>query len=279
MLRLTLPTVLVLLTAALAATPAWPCSPALPSLWGTTAPTDSDEGVPLNARLVIGQNLPAMAATATLDDGSGAPRAVGMTNTNGLVVVTLDELAPDTDYTLSFEVPDDGISEGRDPVRFRTSDAADEQAPSITTPAGAAEVDFHAATPTMVDSCGGGSTDRWTVKIPLPEASDDQGIAGYRLLLVDDLGGREERSVRLQRDAENGDEFLFDFHHKDGELTYVVEVFDLAGNSVAGEPFTVGLFYGGGCSATDTPRTGAPLFALALLAGLVGVVRRRGRVS
>jgi len=278
MLRSILPPSLALLTTVLAAAPAWPCSPALPSLWGPTAPTDGEGGVPTNARLVIDQSFPATNASAFLSVDGGEERAVGLLPTGRLLFVNLEGLAPDTAYTLRFEVPDDGMTEGRDPVHFTTGAAADDTAPTMPTEVGDPEVEFHAGNGLMLDSCGGGGQDQWNIKIPLAAASDDVGVAGYRLLEVDERGGRIERFVRLESERAAGDDFLYDWRTTDGEITYVVEAFDLAGNTVESEPFGVGLFYGGGCSATFVPRGGAPLAALSLLAGLVGLLRRR-RVS
>lgn len=271
MLRTSLPPVLALSIALLAAAPAWPCSPLVPSLWGETAPLDQQEEVPLNARLVIQQPVPATNARALLDDGVNEPREVGMFSSGQFIVVTLESMEPLTDYTVTFEVPEDGASEGREPVRFRTAEATDERPPRITESGALVSVQFRPGTPIFVDSCGGGAVDRWDMRFDPPGADDEGLVAGYRLLEVDDRGGLIERSVRVA-----SEEGVFYSAYEPGEKTYRFEVFDLAGNATLGEPFVVQLYAGGGCSATQIMATDAPLVAFAVLP-LVGLLLRRRR--
>jgi uncharacterized protein (TIGR03382 family) len=175
---------------------------------------------------------------------------------------------------MAFEVPDNGAMSNREPVVFTTGDVIDDTPPTLTLSDEPTRVDYQPADPNMFNSCSDGPAEEmWFVNVPVPEATDDTGIAGYRLFRVNEFGGRTPASVDLHGYATQ----LTHVAREGGDAVFLIEAFDLAGNVTASEEFVVSLLPTAalGCTAATVSDDSLPLAALALLP--LGLALRRRR--
>jgi MYXO-CTERM domain-containing protein len=186
------------------------------------------------------------------------------------VLVEPDSLEPDTRYTVRFEVTEDAGLEPRDDITFTTSTVTDDTAPEVEPYERDVQVEHRPADPNS--TCQWQHEDSWLLRIPLPRASDDVVVAGYRLFEVDGLGDYRLHSAVLEGEREE----LTVERWARGEALFVFEVFDLAGNVTATEQFVVPLRDRFGCSTTDDVGDDLPRAAL-LLGPLALLLRRRRR--
>lgn len=261
----------------LAAGPARPCSPAMPSLHGSISPADGATGVPLNGRIIIATSLPPRSFEARLfgpDDDEGVPLP-GRAEARHVSFALADIVEPDTQYVVVFTTLGDEaeFTDEREPLSFTTGGASDDESPELVEePTITAE--YRAAAPLgPIDSCGGGQTESWSVRVTPPGASDDVAVAGFRLLRRDGAGV-VERSLAV---AGSG-ALLFDSPTEGGTHVYVVEAFDLAGNTVRSTDVDISLTpFVGGCSATGVRGHETPTLALSLLFGVALLLSLRRR--
>lgn len=264
----------------LASGPARPCSPAMPSLHGPISPADGATGVPLNGRIVIATSLPPPSFEARLfgpGDDEGVPLP-GRAEARHVSFELADIVEPDTEYLVVFSTLGDEaeLTGEREPLSFTTAGAVDDESPELVDdPTITAE--YRAAAPLgPIDSCGGGVAESWSVRVTPPSASDDVEVAGFRLLRREGAGV-VERSLAVA----GSQALLFDSHTEGGTYVYVVEAFDLAGNTVRSVDVDISLHpFVGGCSATGISSQKTPTVTLSLLFGLALLVplsRRRRR--
>jgi uncharacterized protein (TIGR03382 family) len=267
--------ILVAAPCALLAAPARPCSLAPPTLSGPIAPADDATDVPLNAvvHLWLQSGVVDFAATLSREDAEDA--SLPVTRDDDLAVVDLGDLAAGVDYTVTFDLAGTSVDfgEGRDPLRFRTGDARDDDAPTITS-APTATVRHRPGDAPFgpVSSCGPSSATNSIVVGPL-DADDDVAVAGWRMFRLDERGGRAQVAAEVVPRTDG----LVAFEPEAGTYRYGVVAFDLAGNEsdmVEVEAWASGV----GCSATSTSSTGAPA-SLALVAVAAAALRRRNTAA
>ncbi len=269
------PSLFVLVT--LISGPARPCSQTPPSLHGAISPADGATAVPLNGRIVITTFVPPDSFEARLfapddEEGVSLPARV---QPHHVVFELTDAVLPNTEYLVVFTTfdPDSEFMDEREPLSFTTGDAIDDEAPLLISEP-VVESEYRPASPLgALDSCGGGESQSWSVTVTPPDASDDVEVAGYRLLRVEG-----DSSVELMVTLRYEGAQLYDSRGEGGSQRYVVEAFDLAGNTVRSSDVEIALVpFVGGCSATGVGDGRAPVFALALLGTLALALGRRRR--
>lgn len=254
-----------------------PCSFAEPSLDGPSAPTDDATGVPTNARIVVRfsdfSGAPTVTAVVLVDE-NGVETNPAFSMEQDLFIARPSALAPNQRYELRTTTNDFGGDHART-IPFTTSADDDTTPPTIDGALADPTYTFEPkAGPGMgVDSCGFNSVDRYYVALTFPEASDDTGVAGFAVYVVDENGGRSLRETVLGADA-TGTTIE---HLEPGTFTYVVEAFDHAGNVSSTNEATVAVMGPVvSCAAAHPMTEGAPAAALALsLLALLGRPRRR----
>lgn len=254
----------------LAAPPALPCSPPLPSLDGRAIP-DGGDLLPVNG--VLHARLSAFGAVgaSVRADSQVVGRALDVDDIAGVSRINLEGLAPSTSYTLTLSMPasfvaQDGEGRTRD-IHFTTARTADTAPPAFV---GAARVVVtHIPASEFVDSCGGGGVDENAIDIFLPRVVDDSGLAGIKLLRVNADGARELRQFALTQLGDDEDErVLADSQRVPGDYVYELVAVDQAGNE--SPPLAVDVNVPGagavGCSGASGSASAVPMaFALVLL--------------
>jgi hypothetical protein len=270
--------VLALSLSLLSARAAHPCSLAVPTLDGPIAPRDGATAVPTNARVVVAFDSFAGAPTVTtvdLHDANGDVTQPAFGTEGELFIVRPTTLSGNMSYTLVLGSDDFGTITSVQ-RSFTTTTSDDTTAPVF---AGELEEPTYTFEPKAAfgqgfDSCGFNSVDRYFVDVPFPEASDDMGLAGFHVFTVDEIGGRTLRASVLEADAQSR---VIEFTEP-GTYTFVVEAFDLAGNTtMSNEVTTILLAPIVSCSAAHVTTTEGPSGAIALLVMAIANVRRRGR--
>lgn len=273
---------LLLLSAILAfADTARPCSFPEPSLDGPCAPAEGSTAVPTNARVVVRFSDFAGTPTITsvvLVDASGAETNPAFSVEGDLFIARPVALSPNMNYELRAITNDFGSDQSRI-IPFTTAADDDTTEPTIDGALADPSYTFEpkAANGMGIDSCGFNSIDRYFVELAFPSASDDMGLAGFSVYVVDENGGRSLRETVLDPSA-TGTTIE---HTEPGSYTYVVEAFDHAGNASSTNEATVVLMAPLlSCAATHVSSNGAPhvafgLGGLSLLALLRRPARRR----
>jgi len=255
-----------------------PCSLAVPSLDGPSAPSDDATGVPTNARIVVRFSDFSGAPTVTtvvLVDESGVETNPAFSMEQDLFIARPTSLEPNQRYELRATTSDFGSDHTRT-IPFMTSSDDDTTPPTIDGALADPTYTFEPkAGPGMgIDSCGFNSVDRYYVELTFPEASDDTGVAGFAVYVVDENGGRSLRETVVGANA-TGTTIE---HLEPGTFTYVVEAFDHAGNASSTNEATVAVM--GpivSCAAAHPLRQGAPRAALVLSAFALLLLPRRRR--
>ena len=249
----------------LPAGPARPCSALMPHL-GAVAPADDATGVPTNALLHVAMNEGRVTFAATRAGGDSVDAPLPVAPDDDVAVVDLGDLAPATPYTITFDPGDDGV--GRAPLSFTTGDGPDEATPTITSETTATVRHQQGSLPFLGSMCGPVPTTNVVTIGPLA-ADDDVLVAGWRLLRLDERGGRAQVAVALGPHVDE----IVTREPDPGTYRYGVVAFDLAGNE--SEMVEVDAWVSGvGCSATRARSTSAPASA-GLVAVLVVAARRR----
>lgn len=254
------------------AAPVLPCSPPLPSLDGTAVP-DAGGVLPVNglvhARMFAGGTVGASLRA----DAEVGERRLDVDNIAGVTRINLEGLAPSTSYTLTLSMPAGaGIAEGEGEdftenraraIHFTTTRAVDTTPPAFEGAADVVVIVTHVPAENFVDSCGfGGEADN-KIDIVAPRVHEDVGVAGLKLMRVNDDGTRELRHFRLHSGGDGDDEAtLSDSEPTPGDYAYEIVAVDLAGNESAPLPVDVTVPSALGCSAGGG--VAAP-FAFALL--------------
>jgi uncharacterized protein (TIGR03382 family) len=255
--------------AALLATPARPCEPAGPSLDGPVAPEDGARGVPTNGKLHFSMFFGAADVRASVRaDTAGEAINLDTDVAAGVTIVNLPALLPETSYVITLGLPESvSFIEGgvtRD-INVVTGAGADTSAPTFD---GEATVSVaHESGPgffTPTFDCGGGGATN-IVTVTAPAVADDVGIAGLKLIRVDDAGLRQLRKFEIGAALTS----ITDREASTGDYRYELVAVDLAGNESAPLDLDVSV---SGCSAGGA---GAPLvLALVVLLGRRRQARR-----
>ncbi len=262
-------------TTFLAASAAFPCSFVQPGPWGLTQPGEGAADVPLNTVLTLFTSPTRQfgsVAAELVDLETDERRSLSVDKEFDTVLVDLEGvIEAGKSYRVEFPPTDDFTPE-REPVAFTAGDIVDTTAPEVE-PTLTYDVTFRTDPANGASSCGS-IPDQWIVRVNMPAAEDDVLVAGARLLIVDENGGRRE--VNTNRYAESG---IIEHRALEGGVdTYVVEVFDLAGNVASTEEIEINrggyMGLGGGCAAVHH-RTGAAFSGAFALFGLLLVGFRR----
>jgi hypothetical protein len=265
-------------TVVLVARAALPCSPALPSLDGPTAPDDGASGIPTNARIVVAFDAFGGTPNVTdviLRDDEGTETRPAFGAEGSLFIVRPTGLRDDATYTLVLNANDFGVAVSAQRT-FTTTNADDVISPLFVGELESPTYTFEpkAAFGQGFDSCGFNSVDRYFVDIDFPAVNDDVGIAGFHIHTIDENGGRTLRETSLDASATGRTVELND----PGTVTFVVEAFDFAGNSTFTNEVEVVLMAPLiSCSALHATTTATPVAALATLAVMGLTMSRRVR--